>query len=75
MEYVTDTRYLGVTIDNRLSWKPHITQAFEKCTTLMRRLKTKTLGMYGPKPKLMKWVFNGVVKLKLTYASMTWGHK
>ena len=67
-------RYLGVTIDNRLKWTEHITTVATKCGTLLRILVSKTKGIYGPKPKLMKWVYTGVVRVKLTYAAMIWGH-
>ena len=49
-------KYLGITLDHKLSWKPHILKTFEKSTNMMRALISKTKGLYGPKPKLMKWL-------------------
>ena len=72
INYVDSVRYLGVIIDNRLKWTEHITPVANKCDTLLRTLVSKTKGIYGPKPKLMKWVYTGVVRVKLTYAAMIW---
>ena len=41
----------------------------------MRRLAAKTKGMFGPKPKLMKWTYTGIVRPKLTNGCLVWGHK
>jgi len=40
MEWVDTTRYLGVTLDTRLTWSPHIDQA--------RKRTAKRMGMLGP---------------------------
>ena len=34
----------------------------------------ETRANCGPKPKLMKWEFTGMVSPVLTYGSMIWGH-
>ena len=40
IEWVNSTRYLGVTLDRRLSWSPHIDQ--------IRRRTAQRMGMLGP---------------------------
>ena len=40
IEWVDTTRYLGVTLDTRLTWSPHIDQ--------VRRTTTQRMGMLGP---------------------------
>ena len=75
IKYVEEVRYLGLIIDNKLNWKTHINGTLNRCTTLMRRLAAKTTGLYGPKPKLMKWTYTGIVRPKLTYGCLAWGHK
>ena len=34
----------------------------------------ETRSNFGPKPKLMKWDFTGLVRPVLTYGAMIWGH-
>ena len=67
IKYVTEVRYLGLTIDHKLSWKPHIKKVLDSGCSLMRALASKTRGLYGPKPKLMKWTYTGIVRPKITY--------
>ena len=67
-------KYLGVTLDNKLSWKPHIEAKTTACNKLMVMLNSNLIGMHAPKPKLSKWADTGVVRPKLFYACMTWGN-
>ena len=40
IEWVETTRYLGVTLDKRLTWSPHIVQ--------VRKKTAQRMGMLGP---------------------------
>ena len=74
LKTVETTRYLGITIDNQLSWTPHINQKIEQCSTLLRLITRKTSSYFGPKPKLMRWVYTGIIRPKLTYGALVWAH-
>ena len=39
-------------------------------TTITR----KTSSYLGPKPKLMRWVYTGIIRPKLTYGALVWAH-
>ena len=65
-------KYLEVTLDNKLSWKQHIETKTTACKKLMIMLNSNLRGMHAPKPKLSKWAYTGVVRLKLLYTCMTW---
>ena len=67
-------KYLGVTLDNKLSRKEHILTKITACKKLMIMLNSNLRGMQAPKPKLSKWAYTGVVRPKLLYACMTWGN-
>jgi hypothetical protein len=41
----------------------------------MMKIFAEVRGNFGPKPKLIKWAYEGIVRPKLTYASLAWGHK
>ena len=66
-------KYLVVTLDNNLTWKPHL----EKNSSPQKTngyANSNLRGMHAPKPKLSKWAYTGVVRPKLLYACMTWGN-
>ena len=66
-------KYLGVTLDNKLTWKSHIENKTVTCKKLMVMLNSNLRGMLAPKPRLSKWAYTGLVRPKMLYACMTWG--
>ena len=64
-------KYLGVTLDNKLTWKTQIENKTVACKKLMIMLNSNLRGMQAPKPKLSKWAYTGVVRPKMLYACVT----
>ena len=69
------TRYLGVEIDNELNWKHHISSEIEKCRNLLAIISANVRHTFGPKPKLVRWVYTGVIRPKLLFACQAWANK
>ena len=69
------TRYLGVEIDDELNWKYHINAKIEKCRNLMAIISANVRHTFGPKPKLVRWAYTGVIRPKLLYACQAWANK
>ena len=67
-------KYLGVTLDNKLTWKPHLEDKTTASKKLIVMLNSNLRGMHTPKSRLSKWAYTGVVRPKLLYACMTWGN-
>ena len=74
LKTVDSTRYLGVTIDDQLSWHPHINDKIKQCSTLLRSITQKTKAYYGPKHKLMRWLYTGIIRPKISYGALVWAH-
>ena len=68
------TRYLGVRIDDELSWKHHISTKIDKCRNLLAIISANVRHTYGPKPKLVRWAYTGVIRPKLLYACQAWAN-
>ena len=68
-------KYLGVTLDKRLSWRDHINVKISICKAMLLNITNKYRHTHKAKPKLMKWIYTGVIRPKLTYACLTWGNK
>jgi ribonuclease HI len=68
-------KYLGVTLDRKLLWTDHINNKLTTCKQLMMKLFHDVRGNFGPKPRLIKWAYEGIIRPKLTYACIAWGHK
>ena len=69
------TRYMGVEIDDELNWDYHITTKIDKYRNLFAILSANVRHTFGPKPKLSKWVYTGVIRPKLLYACQAWADK
>ena len=74
VEFSNECTYLGLKIDTKLSWNTHIDSKINKCKKFLMKTVHETRSNFGPKPKLMKWGFTGLVRPVLTYGAMIWGH-
>ena len=57
-----NTRYLGAEIDDKLNWKHHISTKIDKCLNLLAILSANVGHNFGPKPKLVKCMYTGVIR-------------
>jgi ribonuclease HI len=70
---VKSVKYLGVTLDTRLSWNKHIEDkisAGRKTIFLLRNTLGKT---WGPTPEMIKWCYTAVIRPMVMYAVGIWG--
>ena len=72
--YSDNVVYLGVTLDSELKWRDHVHSKIKKAKGLLMKMANITRDYWGPKPKLMKWAYTGIVRPTLSYAALTWGH-
>ena len=67
--------YLGVTLDRELKWHIHIHSKIKKAKALLMKMACITHNYWGPKPKLMRWMFTGMVRPVISYAAVVWAHQ
>ena len=70
IKQVTETKFLGVIIDNKLSWSPHIKQL----TTKLRSCTGRLYGIKNLIPKhLHKDIYHTLFESHLVYGISVWG--
>ena len=72
LEIVEQFKYLGVTLDSKLKWTPHVMYQAEKATkTLMicRRMIGKNWGL---NPKNSAWAYTAIARPILMYGAVAW---
>ena len=72
--YSHKVKYLGLTLDSKMSWKVHIKEKAIACKRFLFMVARITKDAYGPSPKIMRWCFLSVVRPMMTYGALCWGH-
>ena len=75
IEYKNEVTYLGIQLDSKLHWTKHITDKIGKAKKFLAGVASMTRRNWGPKPRLMRWAYLGVVRPMLCYGAMIWGHR
>ena len=75
IEYKSEVKYLGVTLDSKMHWTTHINEKLTKTKKYLGKIASMTRNNWGPKPKLMRWAYIGIVRPMLCYGAMIWGHR
>ena len=55
IDFKTEVKYLGVTLDSKLHWTTHINEKLTKTKKYLGQIASMTRKNWGPKPKLMRW--------------------
>jgi ribonuclease HI len=72
LEYQEQTKYLGVTFDSKLTFKPHIANKFKSAKKLLFATKNMMGKFWGPKPSMTKWLYTNIVRPTFTYGCIAW---
>ena len=68
----TSVKYLGVTLDRRLSGALHLDNKLSKAKKLLFKLRNSIGKSWGPKPHMMRWAYTGIIRPMVTYGSLVW---
>ena len=66
----THAKYLGVTLDEKLSWDPHINQLKKKLSSTVWALSSLR---NAASPEILRIIYFGLIHSKLSYCLSNWG--
>lgn len=72
LEWQSEAKYLGVILDSKLTWAPHIKYKLQKVKKLLFAFKQVVGKEFGPNPQYMRWLYTGIVRPSLCYGSLVW---
>ena len=75
IDYSKGATYLGMFLDEKLTFGQHINNKIRKCKNHLFALKSIIGQKWGPNPQMMRWAYTGIVRPKLTYGCHLWSHK
>ena len=73
IELARETKYLGLTIDEKLNWNSHITKTTKKCKRILGaciKAIGKTWGISNDK---IMWLYKTIILPTLSYGAVIWG--
>ena len=68
LELSKEARLLDVTLDSKLTWKPHITRITRKATTALMQGRQIVGKTWEIKPSMMKWVYTAMIRPIMSYS-------
>lgn len=71
----TTMRYLGVTLDDQLTWVEHIRQATDRAVNSLPVLTRICTNMFGYSYRARRTMVQGCVQTHLLYCSSVWYHR
>ena len=74
LKFVDQIKYLGMTIQSRLSWTAHVVGQIKKANMLLNRARTVIGREWGLDPERALWVYTAIARPKVTYGSLVWAH-
>jgi ribonuclease HI len=69
---VNQARYLGVILDSKLSWKPHIEDRTKKATAALMQCRRAFSKTWGLRPKYRMWLYTAIARPIMCYAAGIW---
>ena len=74
LKFVDTAKYLGLLLDKKLTWKPHLKDKIAACKKYLLKMANLAHTTWGPKPHLMRWVYRCIVRPKILYGALLWSH-
>ena len=73
LELSKEARLFGVTLDNKLTWKPHIKRITCKPTTAVMQCRQIVGKTWGIKSSIMKWIYKAMIRPIMSYVCVRGG--
>ena len=73
-KYSEHVKYLGIYIDNKLSFKKHIDHMTQKCRRTILWTRRAIGKKWGITPKMTEWLYKTIIIPKVTYCSIVWAY-
>ena len=72
--FSSHTKYIGVTLDYKLSWKEHVENKIKSIKKLLMMVRGAIGRLWGPTPQAMLSAYKTIIVPSLSYGSLVW-HK
>lgn len=74
IQYVKQIRFLGMILDSKLKWSPHIDNVKRECSQRNNLLKTLGHQKWGAEKETLIMIYKALIRSKLDYGSFLYMH-
>jgi hypothetical protein len=74
LKYSNNMKYLGITLNKRLSFTNHLNEKMRKVGYLQNKINQIIGQEWGLTPARAHWVHTAIIRPKITYASIVWAN-
>ena len=74
VNFSTSAKYLGLTLDHKLLWNIQWQNVINRAKTYLFTIISQVTKRWGPQPIYVKWVYTAIIRPRILYAYLTWGH-
>ena len=72
IEYVDSFKYLGITLDTKLTFTKHIENISKRAAMTMAQCRRMIAKNWGLKPHICKWVYTSLIRPIMSYSCFVW---
>ncbi len=72
IEWVRSAKYLGIIIDDDLSFKTHFDKVITRGYKILHSAKKYIFSNYGMQPEVIKWMYEQLIRPIITYGAVIW---
>ncbi|XP_044755136.1 uncharacterized protein LOC123314087 [Coccinella septempunctata] len=72
LEWGSEVKYLGITLDSKLLWNKHVDNATGKATRALMACRRLCGRNWGCNPKILRWMYVMIVRPIITYGAVAW---
>ena len=74
IEVTQSTKFLGITLDNKLNWNEHVNKQIKKAKNILMQCRKVVGPTWGLNPKTALWIYTAIVRPTLCYGAMVWAN-
>lgn len=75
VEISDSVKYLGLILDKRWTWNPHINNIIRKAKGSLITCRRCVGSSWGLKPQIGQWLYVSVIRPRITYGALVWWGK
>ena len=70
--FAQHTRYLGVILDTKLSWRKHLDSKVKAAKFKLLKVRNAMGKLWGTRPLETRWIYTGIIRPAFSYGALVW---